>query len=263
MRLLKGKAGFILVELIIATAILAAVIPLSKLFINTVKASNEAKIQQTANHLAQQYIEEYKARDLKELYDMTPTDNRIEHTENMNGKLWNVLVDLDWNPVETRGLLGTVTISKDGSNIEVELSNSLDPPRSFSVVAGTEHVLKLDHDKRLIWDPGSFSIEVPVTADEPKQLNLIINNNPDLQLTLRNCLTDIKQLIINKTEDPEAANFQLAVAEPEEEESINVIIRDTQQVEPSELGVNITVTVKDENGTEIFAKIAETRKLEW
>ena len=269
MRLRKGKAGFILIELIIATAILAAVIPLSKFFINSVKASNEAKIQQTANHIAQQYIEEYKAKDLNELYGITPDDYQIEHTENINGKIWSVLVDLDWNPIETSGLLGTVKISQDGSNINVVLSNS-NATRSFSVVAGTSHSLKLDNAKRLIWDPGTFSIEFPVTTDEPKQLNLIVNNNPDLDLTLRNCLSSIEQLIINKTENPEATRFKLDVYDPgtvvegetESEESIDVTIRDTQQIEPSELGVNISVTVKDDNDIE-FAKIAETRKLEW
>ena len=261
MRLLKGKAGFILVELIIATALLAAVIPLSRLFINTVKASNEAKIQQTANHIAQRYIEEYKAKDLNELFGVTPDDYQIEHTENTNGKIWKVLVDLDWNPVQTSGLLGTVMISQEGSNINVDLASSLGE-RSFSVVAGTSHSLKLDNTKRLIWDSDSFSIEVPVTTDEPKQLNLLVNNNPDLDLTLRNCLSSIAQLIINKTENPEATKFNLEIYEPEEEESINVIIRDTQQIEPSELGVNITVRVQDDNGIE-FTKIAETRKLEW
>ncbi|NLO76363.1 MAG: type II secretion system protein [Clostridia bacterium] len=268
MRLLKEKAGFILVELIIATAILAAVIPLSKFFMDTIRASNETKIQQTANHIAQQYLEEYKAKDMNEITAIT---NQVEI---VNGKEYKVSVALEWLPIEIKGLLGTVTISKDTeSGIDIELSSLAEgSPRKYHCLSGSSHTLKfepLGSRSCMKWGTNEPGVELPNIADEPKQkqLNLIVIDNPSIEVNIKN-RTKIEQLLINKTEikpDSEASNFKIYVEEDlENDAEINtdVIIRDTEQVGQNELGVNIIVTVNDADNHELV-KIAETRKIEW
>lgn len=263
MHQLKGKAGFILIELIIATAILAAVIPLSKFFIDAVRASNEAKIQQAANNLAQRYLEEYKAKSIDAISSL---DNQEEE---IDGKEYLVNVDLDWISVEeSNNVIATVLIAKESeTEVNVTLSNNegavVGP---FTVLANNTYALRFDNNDRLIWvaDDDNFITITDVTGEE-KHLNLIVKGNPQITVDLQNRLDSIYKLVINKTEDPAAPDFSLTIEEEagaDEDMNIDALIRETAQLEHNEKGVNIIVTVADKDSN-VLARIAETRKIEW
>lgn len=295
MNLFKEKTGFILIELIIATAILAAVIPLSKIFIDTIKVSNEAKIQQRANHLAQQYLEEYKAMSLDELYTLWNVPEGGENSPfdedgllvNEDGKPviegGNYIVkgEMKWIPNDVDNLIGTVKISKitksdegaEGINIDLYDSDGESVSYTEDLYSSEkEYLLSLDNNNRLRWEDndGVKLSNLPAKG----QLNLIVEGNPEIKVNFKNRLSSVKELIINKTEiippSPEdeipKSKFQLFIEKgtdsDEKNVDINALIRDTEQVKENELGVNIIVTVKDTAGVEL-AKIAETRKIRW
>jgi type II secretory pathway pseudopilin PulG len=280
MRLWKGKAGFILVELIIATAILAAVIPLSKFFIDTIKATREAKIQQTANHLAQKYMEEYKGKSLPELYAVLEQGTVLNDEVKMNKRNYKVSVAVDWVIVGSASHIGTVWIKKDSVNsVNIKLeSNNQEQIRENTFFNDPENPenaydLKLTNSNYLDLyskndDQVLLTVPFNLPSSEPKELNLVVCGDPVLELNVQNRHDFIEKLIINKTEiEPinETPNFKLFIEKDMPKDidiDIDALIRDTEQLEESELGVNIIVTVKDAEDVELV-KIAETRKIEW
>ncbi|MDD4666143.1 MAG: type II secretion system protein, partial [Clostridia bacterium] len=213
MRFIKKEAGFVLVELIIVTVILGAVFPLSIYFINSMKAARETKIQQTANYLAQKYMEEYKAKDLAVIVP-TEEEEPVELIQTtINGRLFCVSAAIKpfLDPLDAANCIGNMEIiSNEGSAITIKMDNS-----NISAVQGEIYTLRLtsDHSTRfeLFKDEAEselyvFSVTLP--AGEPglepdPELNLYVKNDPDFTLEVKNELED-RKLIINKIEEKTA-----------------------------------------------------------
>ncbi|MGI6587633.1 MAG: type IV pilus modification PilV family protein [Peptococcia bacterium] len=261
MRCIKKNAGFVLVELIIVTVILGAVFPLSVYFIDAMKAARETKIQQTANHLAQKYMEDYKQKDLEAIAPLENEEPSVPSEEIINGRSFYVSVATEQFlvPVENENWIGNVEIANSStSGITIQMGNS-----SSGVTPGEAYTLRISElIMELLNATGdqlcSAAITLPV--DGEPELNLFITNNPRLTLNVENTLD--KKLIINKAEkknaDGSEANPDFALSTKQGK----VEIRDDESVEGYKRGVNIIVTVKDQDD-EVLAEVAQTRLIEW
>jgi type II secretory pathway pseudopilin PulG len=273
MRFIKKEAGFVLVELIIVTVILGAVFPLSIYFINSMKAARETKIQQTANYLAQKYMEEYKAKDLAVIVPTEEEPVELIQTT-INGRLFCVSAAIKpfLDPVDAANCIGNMEIiSNEGSAITIKMDNS-----NIPAVQGETYTLRLTGDPRTRFElfkdeaesePYVFSVTLP--AGEPglepdPELNLYIKNiknDPGFTLEVKNELED-RKLIINRIEEktanesPANPKFTLDVVQGK------VKICNREPIEAYQQGAHIIITVKDKND-KVLAEVVQTRFIEW
>ena len=255
MRFLKGKTGFILVELIIATAILAAVIPLSKFFIDTMKATRETKIRQTATHLAQTYMEEYKSLGLEVI------KNIEDEKEEVDGREYYVSVEK--TPFlasgDSENCLGSINITKvSDSEIRLQVVSTKSDGESISSSAlpNYEYTLEINDAQIKLWQGEAYNSIATISPQGEPELNLFVENNPKLTLNVKNNLD--KNLIINSMAVGSDL-FKLVVKQGK------VGVRDNESIEDYQRGAHIIVTVKDKAGDagEILAEVAQTRLIEW
>ena len=274
MRYLRKNVGFVLVELIVVTVILGAIFPLSIYFIDAMKAARETKIQQTANYLAQKYMEEYKQMDLEELAvfleEAVNEEGEICFEEKINKRDFFIkaVVKEFFVPVQIDGWLGDVKIVFQDNMYQVSLlgnqgGDSGPSEADLDDFFAAECILEIDEGKITFTVPGGESSDVFKTANfdfsedasvEPR-LNLHIENVSGLTLNVENKLAE--KLLINKIEKA-ADKFSLKV------KAGQVEVHDDQYVEGYRRGVNIIVTVEDqEQGGNLLAEVAQTRFIEW
>jgi prepilin-type N-terminal cleavage/methylation domain-containing protein len=74
----KNSAGFSLIEVLIATVVLCTIIPLTSYFVSSMKTNKKTELYQKANYVAQKYMEEYKAKDVKDIVVGDITDESVE-----------------------------------------------------------------------------------------------------------------------------------------------------------------------------------------
>jgi len=254
MRFIKSNTGFVLVELIIVTVILGAVFPLSIFFIDSMKAAQETKIQQSANYLAQKFMEEYKAKDLATI---TATTEPIKTVINGKNLYTSVAVEHFLEPVEATNYIGKVEITSSAVGLKTIRINDTSFDDSWE-----EYILRLTENRLYLsaktpeneYNLGSVAINLPV---EDPELNIFVSNDPYMILNVKNELAD-KKLIINKIETVVEGNpnFSLPILEGK------VAIRDSELIEGYERGYNLIITVKNEDNVEL-AKLAQTRMINW
>jgi type II secretory pathway pseudopilin PulG len=271
MRFIKKEAGFVLVELIIVTVILGAVFPLSIYFINSMKAARETKIQQTANYLAQKYMEEYKAKDLVGIVPTEEGEAEELIQTTINGRLFCVSAAIKpfLAPLDAANCIGNMEIiSPGGSTITIKMDNS-----NISAVQGETYTLRLTDDPSIHFElfkdeaePELYVFSVTLPAGEPglepdPELNLYIKNDPGFTLEVKNELED-RKLIINKIEEktadesPANPKFTLDVVQGK------VKICNREPIEAYQQGAHIIITVKDKND-KVLAEAVQTRFIEW
>lgn len=241
------KTGFILVELIIATAILAAVIPLSKFFIDTIRFAREAKIQQTANHLAQLYMEEYKVIDLGDI------ENK-EETKSVDNRDYEIKIIKTpfLTEEEARNCVGGVYIScSSTSEIGFKFTNgtTIEP----LVLTGGKCLLETTNTQLKILQNDNLLGSCNISFNGEPELDLFVEGNPNFTLEIKN--VGDKRLTINRVDIGNNPNFNLMVKHGK------VGIRDDVELKDYQSGAHVVVTVKNK-GREL-AKVSQTRFIEW
>ena len=238
------KTGFILVELIIATAILAAVIPLSKFFIDTIRFAREAKIQQTANHLAQLYMEEYKVIALEDIQNK-------EETKSVDNRDYEIKIIKTpfLTEGESRNCIGEVHISRESSSqIGVKFKAN-----QFMFLNNEKCLLEATNTLLKLWKNNSQLSSSSISFNDELELDLFVEGNPNFTVEIKN--VGDKRLTINRVDIGNNPNFNLMVKHGK------VGIRDDVELKDYQSGAHVVVTVKNK-GREL-AKVSQTRFIEW
>lgn len=125
-----GKEGFSLIEVIVSMVLLSIIfIPITSGFIQSMKASEEAKIMQQANVTAQSIMEDFKNKPIDELYTHYP-----DHTPTMFSSTDNTLTFKQNYKDDATGakLVATITLSKDATS-EIQDINNVEVPQIYDM----------------------------------------------------------------------------------------------------------------------------------
>ncbi len=239
------KTGFVLIELIIATAILAAVIPLSKFFIDTIKFAREAKIQQTANHLAQLYMEEYKVIDLKEI------DER-EETKTVDKRKYVISIEKDPFLIkkERKNFIGKIHVyPKSDSEMGLKFIN--DTVIEPLLLKGDKCLLEISDTLLKL---SQETCDLTLSPEGEPVLDLFVENNPDLTLNIK--YTGTRKLLINRVDLGNNPDFKLVVKHGK------VGVFENEELMDYQRGAHLLVIVKN-NLNEELTRISQTRFIEW
>lgn len=254
MQFLKDKTGFSLIELVVALVILSIIIPLSAFFINSMKTNDLTEEQQSANHVAQKYMEEYKAKRLEELQSLAGSSGFVK---DLNTDYYvNVTVELVAVPkLET--VTGDIKITKASGAPQITLGGT-----SYVANSGDTLILVVENSRLKLKSGAETKISKSFTSSSSKLfLNIIVENNPELTLKVQNKLSDKDKMVVFNTTDKENRNKKFKM-EPDEGKVLIVI--NTEQPEEAkeyERGADITVIVKDKDNNKELIKLTQTKKI--
>ncbi len=246
----KREDGFSLVEVLLATLILCAVIPLTNYFINSMKTNNKTELQQTANYVAQKYMEEYKAKSLNEYATI---DNAFVDADT---ELYvNIEVVLD-EPIDP--FAGSMSVTGYfGGSIDIGLgsltySGATDGDTLVLRISadGTDEKLILEKTDGTLLLSTKLKPVTPASADRLISINL--EEEQQLTLNVINSLLSNRWVVI-KIENP-CPNFIL-----NNEGKVSLTTNELT----TESGARITVTVRKDSdpASEILAKATQARKI--
>lgn len=249
MHFLKDRAGFSLIELVVALVILSIIIPLSAFFINSMKTNDLTEEQQTANHVAQKYMEGFKAKSLKELQDAAGSSDFVD-----SDTKYHVKVTVDIAPVpELETIIGEVEITKEGGKPKITFGGT-----SYIANNGENVILVIEGEKLKLKKGTDTKISMSLTpaslAPNTLVFSLVVKNDPKLKLKIKNKLS-AKTMVLNTTKENPGSNFEMETDEGK------ILILNTKQAEKYERGANITVIVKDKNNDKELLKIMQSRKI--
>lgn len=249
----KREDGFSLIEVLIATIILCTIIPLTSYFLNSMKTNNKTELQQTANYVAQKYMEEYKAKSLVDLAALWPT-SPISLIDPETGLDVEIYIELDPIVDPYAGRISVTGYS--GSFVDI----NLDGTPYAGATDGDTYILKIHkpgskEELQLGKEDGtgvvqSFELKDVKPACANRLIRLTIKDDPEVTFKVKNELPDdLWVVFLMDTVNP-SPHFVLEV-EGKATSSTNTV--------STERGAKITVTVK--KGLEELTKVAQARKM--
>lgn len=151
-RMKIGNRGFSIIEAMVAVVVLSIIfIPITNTFIDSIKASQEAKNMQEATETAQKYMEECTAESFLELYDKyhyasSPTRDEVKNDTWPDDKL--VLQKLiTRNENDCCDLTVDIQISKKSTVTDttngLEDINKFEVPKLYSMDSSSSHIVDI------------------------------------------------------------------------------------------------------------------------
>lgn len=252
----KREGGFSLIEVLIATVVLCTIIPLTSYFINSMKTNKKTELQQTANYVAQKYMEEYKAKSLSD-YSTMGDDSTDTFTDTETGLYVSIRVLLDEAHDPSVGSMNVTGYF--GSSIDIKLGSS--SPYSGATAGdtlvlrvldtGTAEEMQLEKTDGTILKTTELETVTPICADRLIFIN--VKDDPQLTLNVINELPSSRWVVFKINEANTCPNFIL-----NKDGKVGL----TTDAVTTEKGARITVTVKkDIMATEILAKATQARKI--
>lgn len=179
-KLIKNKKGFTLIEIIISIAILAIIItPLTSVFTGTFKMNTNTRENMEANHLAQKYMEYWKAN---------PLDSFAEMTE--NGKTYKFK-----------------DVTENGYAIRTMVQVFSPPPAESPSVSPSVSATPADYTMPTGGNPTDFDITVDITST---QISILANSSAIIS---RNEITDSGDYPSGTYRDDNTDNIEIKLYE--------------------------------------------------
>lgn len=252
----KREDGFSLIEVLIATIVLCTIIPLTNYFINSMKTNNKTELQQTANYVAQKYMEEYKAKKLNEYTPMN--DVKITDWETGFSVTINVLLDTIIEPYAAK----MIVMGHIGSSVDIDLggtsiTGAVDGDTLVLRVIDTGTPPNLEEKVRLEKLDGTeietINLQTPTPICADRLISLTVKDDPEITINAINELPSSRWVVFVMNKVGSCPNFVL-----NNEGKIST----TNTAVTTERGARITVTVKkDDSDSEILAKVTQARKI--
>ena len=264
----KRIEGFSLIEVLIATVLLCTIIPLTSYFVSSIKTNNKTELQQTANHVAQKYMEDYKAKALADIAAVVPAGaEEYTYTKVDSETGLNVHIKVKLESVENSSVGEIKITARLGANIEIKMGNKSSDP-SFNVKdndilnlriikEGSVEKLQLKKKSGGSWESINLKEVTPRSADRIIKLTVIAdsdappNKGPVITIEAKNELPPSWWVIFNITGADDCPNFILK----REGNIVNV-----DNVASPERGATVTIMVKDKDDSEVLAMAAQNRK---
>lgn len=252
----KREDGFSLIEVLIATIVLCTIIPLTNYFINSMKTNNKTELQQTANYVAQKYMEEYKAKKLDEYTTMN--DVKITDPETGFSVTINVLLDTIIEPYAAK----MIVTGHIGSSVDIDLggtsiTGAVDGDALVLRVIDTGTPPNLEEKVRLEKLNGdeieTINLKTPTPICADRLISLTVKDDPEITINAINELPSSRWVVFVMNEVGPCPNFVL-----NKEGKIST----TNTAVTTERGARITVTVKkNSSDSEILTKVTQARKI--
>jgi type II secretory pathway pseudopilin PulG len=265
----KREEGFSLIEVLIATVLLCTIIPLTSYFVSSIKTNNKTELQQTANHVVQKYMEDFKAKTLADITAMVPTgaeEYTYKKVDSETGLNAHVKVKLESAEDSTVGEIKITALL--GTRIKIKMGNE-SSDSSFNVTDndilnlriikdGSVEKLQMESDSGVVLGSITLKGVTPRSAERIIKLTLIADSDappkkgPVITIKAKNELPPSWWVIFNIKGADDCPNFILK----REGNIVNV-----DNVASPERGATVTIMIKDKNDSEVLAMAAQNRKI--